>query len=154
MKKNINILIKEQEVFRLVKQTLETVSGIEDLSIPDRTRFVADVRILYFGMVHYYLGKEYTCSHSAIYIDRRHATGIHARKNYNNLLGTDGFSANHIYEKAKEILDDVFPNINNLKLKDDISISESKVRYLTATLRLENMRLMELLTKRAKRIEV
>jgi hypothetical protein len=139
--------------YQLIKSTVESVSKIEDLSIRNRIRYVADCRIVYFGLCNFYLKGAYHGTNCSKIVNREHAAGINALYQFESNIYSDTFKANDVYEKCRDILDSVFKDIDasslfkkgkNNSLSYKISVSKSKVRFMSYLLGAERKVLLSL----------
>ena len=139
--------------YKLIKSTVESVSKVKDLSLLDRTRYVADCRIVYFGLCRLYLRGSYHNTNASLAVERTHASGINALSQFDCNIYSNTFKANDVYEKCRDILDSIFKGIDasclfkkgkNNSIDYRISVSKSKIRFMNFALGAERKNLFNL----------
>ncbi len=139
--------------YKLIKLTVEKVSGINDLSLHDRKRYVADCRIVYFGLSCLYKKQAYHGTECSLAINRDHSTGLNNIAQFNNLCGTEKFKANQVYKKCRIILDPILL-YKSKEIQDEINFEVEKIKYLEGILEEEKQELEILHLRKASKMEV
>jgi hypothetical protein len=143
--------------YQLIKSTVETVSEIEDLSIRNNIRYVADCRIVYFGLCRFYLKGSYHNTNASRTIKRTHAAGINSLDQFDSNIHSKAFKANDVYLKCIDILDSIFKDIDASSLfkkgknnspSYQVSVSKAKIRFISYLLGAERKNLASLEIKK------
>jgi len=92
-----------------IKLIVEKSSGIEDIAIFSRKRYIVDVRVCYYELCRLFDPK-YTQDRTASILGRNHATVLSALKNFKNLYGViynngePAFLANGVFNECKDTI--------------------------------------------------
>ena len=145
--------MKDYKKYKLIKETVEYVSEINDLSLPNRDRFVSDCRFLYFGLSRLYLKDSYHNSNCSFVIKRHHSSGLHNSQQFDLYIGKDSFKANDVYKACREVLDPILLH-RVTKVDDDIMYTINKIEYVKELLEdlLKELQVYELI--KASKLEV
>ena len=118
---------------KIIKETVEQVSNIKDISTRRKPRYIADCRVVY-GQLCLVFDKE-LCKPSLKYvgshIDRDHATILHYRKVFDGCYKTPNFSASDVYDEALQALQVLYLLIEkpNGKIIDLVTLERVKRYY-------------------------
>jgi len=115
--------------YEFIIKTVENISEIEDITLLNRMRFVADCRHVCYGLAQQYLGKRYNGYVMSKHVKRTHASGINSIKSFNNNIGKSWFEANDVYKESVEVLDSAF-KIKDKEVVKEISRLQNKIDYL------------------------
>ena len=141
------------KTYKLIKETVEFVSGIKALDFPNRKRYVSDCRKVYFGLSRFYLKQAYHNSNCSLVMKRDHSSGLHNSKQFENLHRTKKFKANEVYDKCRAILDPILLH-KTLEVDDEIEFAYSRIEYLKVSLEslIKELSILEL--RRIGKLEV
>lgn len=87
---------------RDIKKIVEKVSGIEDLRIRNRERYVADCRFVYYRLSRSFCFASLSKISEPVGVT--HATVLNGLTKFEWYYGTDNFYANEVYDKCFEII--------------------------------------------------
>lgn len=122
---------------RIIKIIVENISGIDDLSIKSRKRYIVDNRFVYFKLCHMYqeiLGE--SLSKIGQTVDKDHTTVLHGVGKFNDIHNYASFEGYDTYIKA---LDNISKIIGSIKGVDDL-INEYDIKMYY---RLKHLRIIE-----------
>ena len=105
----------------LVKKLVELQSGIKDLGIKSRKRYIVDVRYAYFKLCRTYI-KKISLEKIGNSVNRDHSLVTHGIKQFDNLIGLEFYLANDVFNsvnaRLKELqgheLDDMLLNVDDI----------------------------------------
>ena len=139
--------------YKLIKETVEKVSEIKDLSMPNRERYVSDCRKVYFGLSRLYKRSAYHGTNCSKIVNRRHCSGIHNIKQFDDYIGLKSFTANDVYNDVRKILDPLLLH-KVAEIEDDIEFTKSKIDYLENLLSEYTYELESLELRKASKMDV
>lgn len=99
--------------YRVIKKVIEESSGIVDLSIKSRKRYIVDCRFVYFHLCKKYIPK-FILADCGSEVGKDHSMVIHGLIEFENMFNQPTFKAYDVYLKAIEILEDDFYFSNNV----------------------------------------
>lgn len=137
-----------------IKSLLERLSGVENIGVRSRKRFIIDLKKTY-----YTLCQEFTTASLKVMGktlgDYDHSTALHGIRTFENLYGAPDFNCNEIYKGAKAILMDkqeAVQRLLNASKKDvPLSIPEIKIKHLIALINISE-KAHSVITNKALRI--
>ncbi len=99
--------------YRVIKEAVEAVSDIKDISIKDRQRYIIDCRYVYYHLCKKYI-HGFILADCGTAVNRDHSTVIHGLKCFNQLFNQSAFTASKVYLNAIELVEDDFYFDNNI----------------------------------------
>lgn len=103
---------------RIIKIIVENISGIADLSIKSRKRYIVDNRFVYFKLCHMYqeiLGE--SLSKIGQTVDKDHTTVLHGVGKFDDIHNSTKFEGYATYMKS---LSNISKIVGNVKGADDL----------------------------------
>ena len=124
-------------VYLKIKEVIEEVSGIKDLSYKSRKTLIIDCRCCYYHLSRYYLGRRFTQEQAGRYCGKRtHATVINGLIQFDNNYDTIYFTANEIYKEARNVLDMYFMD-ENINTGLIIDMYQNKINELVKNISID-----------------
>ncbi len=103
----------EDTQYKVIKSAVEIASGIEDIGIKSRKRFMVDCRYVYFHLCRKYIPK-FILADCGREVQKDHAMVIHGLKEFDNMFNQPGFEATNVYLNSMDIIEDDFFFKNNI----------------------------------------
>jgi len=142
--------INNNKTYTLIKETIEVIAKVNDISVAKRSRKHIELRWIYYALSRHFLGGKFTALHCSKLINRDHSTVLHALRQYDNMLETNQFESLEILNKCKDELTPFLGGIND----DEVFLLEAKIKYFYNSLILEQKKLNDYITNRAKKYNV
>ena len=102
-----------------IKNAVEVISGVKDLSTKNRKRYIADVRFVYMKLCREFDAGRFHVTNCGRCIGRDHGTVLHGLKEIEINLGKPWFLANQVYYDSLEYLRDTV-DIDRTLVEDEI----------------------------------
>ena len=109
----IKQLTKKETKYRLIKEIVESASGIKNLATRSRKRYIVDCRYVYYHLCRKHI-KRCILADCSSEVDRHHAMAIHGLKVFKIIYRQSTFEAYAVYLKATEMIEDEFYLDNNV----------------------------------------
>ena len=100
--------------YRVIKEIVESISGIEDLATRSRKRYIVDCRYVYYHLCRKYI-KKFILADCSSEVDRDHTMCIHGLQVFDTIFRQSTFEAYSVYLKAIESIEDDFYFDNNVE---------------------------------------
>ena len=90
---------------RIIKNIVETFSGVEDIAIKNRKINIIDLRSVYYKLCRTFPLEDSNSFQSiGSLVNKHHASVLHSAKMFDSVYGTKYFTANDVYNKCYEKL--------------------------------------------------
>lgn len=142
---------KDTSTYQLIKETIEIVSGVKDISNTRRTRRDTELRWVYYDLCKRYLKGKFVISHCALVVNRHHASVINGIKVFKDVNSVQQFKSQDVYNKAVSVLNEYLVDKYN---DDDRLIILAKINYLENCLSFEKSELEKIELKIASKMDV
>ena len=123
--------------YQLIINTVQNLSKIEDITLPNRMRFVADCRHVCYGLSKKYYRNRYNGYVMSKMMKRTHAAGINSINSFENNINKSWFEANDVYNKSILILDEIL-GVENEEIKREIERLDDKREFLISQIEVIN----------------
>jgi hypothetical protein len=115
--------------YKIIKETVERISGITDLSVKNKKQFVVDVRFIYMKLCYDFNKAKFSLSECGRTIKRDHGTIIYGLKQAENHLNKDYFMANDVYYASLSYLTNDF-DMDEYEIDSEIDRLSARINYL------------------------
>lgn len=119
---------------KLIKETVERISGVNDISVKKKTNYLVHCRFCYFKLCQVFR-KE--LKNPSLYVigakvKRDHATVLHGLKTFDNLMETKGLITEDVYSACLKLLGGYLDNSDELKeaIKNKDLNNYYKIRHI------------------------
>jgi len=115
--------------YKIIKETVERISGIKDLSEKNKKQFVVDVRFIYMKLCYDFNKAKFSLTECGRTIKRDHGTIIYGLRQASNHLNKDYFMANDVYYSALSYLTNDF-DMDEYEIDSEIDRLNVRINYL------------------------
>ena len=106
--------------YKFIKQLVESVGEVKDISDRSRKRYIVDLRSSYAKLCLVYINS-FKLEGCGIEISREHSTIIHSLESFKNDYGTKHFKATEVYDFCHLKLKEIYSIMLENKIKSDFN---------------------------------
>ena len=105
--------------YKIIREVVEQVYLVDDISIISRKKTIVNARFLYFKLCKMYIKKHFTLKACGIEVDRDHATVRHGIIQFNQNIDNNSSIEQRNYHECISLLDHSMPvkiNVRNVEI--------------------------------------
>jgi hypothetical protein len=117
--------------YKIIREVVEQVYGVEDISIISRKKTAVNARFLYFKLCKMYIKKYFTLKACGIEVGRDHATVRHGIIQFNQNIDNNSSIEQRNYHECIALLDSSMPvkiNVRNVEIFNLITRLETLIK--------------------------